>query len=666
MNNTSISLGNTTKNALPSQSSSATKSVSDKESDGGFSSALSVVFGSDDKVKESGKVSNTKTSSDAEVKASSTGESIDSKDKKILTSDEEGDGKVQVVTAEGDETEVSLLEIKSSQKPATEELDTEPQLRTSISEHQPEKPVQVTAAIDEGNQLLERLGESNQAISKSGGKSLPQENAPSVDASALSRVIVEETESASNKGQKVNSDNEAISSLKLNTITSQSSAEEENRLIVQQMKTESGGLQKGAQDIQNSALGEADPLSQGKLVVDGTQTVEMKQGIQESGENGRLSSTESLTDGEEVVWTSRIGLKPETTQPIITDQVIKQIDVADKNELLIAQYRPQIEASLAELNITDVAIEDLSPEEIEFLVQRSASSPVSEVVKLSSEVTKPSTFSQASQGHLAAATQVQSTVTGQNMAAASAVDKAMIANSASSGHNDLTPVQWSQMSAMPVANSTAPQLNNANAQQQLMKGALATTGLVATKRGDRAENQEAGLSSQLSGLASQQGAQHAQIKAEMQQAIQHSPLQLSREAAGDKLSEQVQMMLSKNLKQVDIRLDPPELGRMQIRMSLHNDGAAVQFTVANQQARDIVEQAMPRLREMLAQQGVQLSDSSVHQQSSGQQQQYAAEDGAGKSNKNAGFRDENDLNLEENIKLGMNIKSKADGISYYA
>lgn len=174
MNNTSISLGNTTKNALPSQSSSATKSVSDKESDGGFSSALSVVFRSDDKVKESGKVSNTKTSSDAEVKASSTGESIDSKDKKILTSDEEGDGKVQVVTAEGDETEVSLLEIKSSQKPATEELDTEPQLRTSISEHQPEKPVQVTAAIDEGNQLLERLGESNQAISKSGGKSLPK------------------------------------------------------------------------------------------------------------------------------------------------------------------------------------------------------------------------------------------------------------------------------------------------------------------------------------------------------------------------------------------------------------------------------------------------------------------------------------------------------------
>ena len=77
------------------------------------------------------------------------------------------------------------------------------------------------------------------------------------------------------------------------------------------------------------------------------------------------------------------------------------------------------------------------------------------------------------------------------------------------------------------------------------------------------------------------------------------------------------MMMSKNLKNVDIRLDPPELGRLQIRLNVGGDGATVHFTVANQQARDVIEQSMPRLREMLAQQGVQLGDSSVQQQSSG-------------------------------------------------
>lgn len=43
---------------------------------------------------------------------------------------------------------------------------------------------------------------------------------------------------------------------------------------------------------------------------------------------------------------------------------------------------------------------------------------------------------------------------------------------------------------------------------------------------------------------------------------------------------------------------------MHIRMNMQGDGATVHFTVANQHAREALEQTMPRLREMLAQQGV--------------------------------------------------------------
>ncbi|MGR5542894.1 flagellar hook-length control protein FliK, partial [Vibrio campbellii] len=75
---------------------------------------------------------------------------------------------------------------------------------------------------------------------------------------------------------------------------------------------------------------------------------------------------------------------------------------------------------------------------------------------------------------------------------------------------------------------------------------------------------------------------------------------------------------------------PPELGRMQIRMNMNGDNATVHFTVANSQARDVIEQAMPRLREMLAQQGLQLGDTSVQQQSAGQQQgQFAGQGQSG-------------------------------------
>ena len=99
-----------------------------------------------------------------------------------------------------------------------------------------------------------------------------------------------------------------------------------------------------------------------------------------------------------------------------------------------------------------------------------------------------------------------------------------------------------------------------------------------------------------------------------------SPLLLTREQAGEQVHERINMMMAKNLKYVDIRLDPPELGKIQIKLSINQDQASVQFTVNNPQTRDIVEQAMPRLREMLQQQGLQLAQSSVQQESS---QQFA-------------------------------------------
>jgi len=124
--------------------------------------------------------------------------------------------------------------------------------------------------------------------------------------------------------------------------------------------------------------------------------------------------------------------------------------------------------------------------------------------------------------------------------------------------------------------------------------------------------------------------------------------------------------MSKNLKNLDIRLDPPELGRMQIRMTMNNDLANVHFTVSNPQARDLIEQTLPRLREMLAQQGMQLADSSVQQQSSGQQQGYTASEQSGKGGSDRGFSGQSDENFDADVNLDLNVTSKRDGISFYA
>ncbi|KHT61529.1 hypothetical protein RJ45_21660 [Photobacterium gaetbulicola] len=108
------------------------------------------------------------------------------------------------------------------------------------------------------------------------------------------------------------------------------------------------------------------------------------------------------------------------------------------------------------------------------------------------------------------------------------------------------------------------------------------------------------------------------LTAEGEKPSAQPPMLLSKEQAGEQLADRVQMMMSKNLKHVDIRLDPPELGKLQIKLSMNNDQASVQITVANQQSRDLVEQAMPRLRELLQQQGLQLAQSTVQQDSSRQ------------------------------------------------
>ncbi|TOM32018.1 flagellar hook-length control protein FliK [Vibrio parahaemolyticus] len=221
-----------------------------------------------------------------------------------------------------------------------------------------------------------------------------------------------------------------------------------------------------------------------------------------------------------------------------------------------------------------------------------------------------------------------------------------------------------------VANNFNPAVQmaaNGEVSHKAINAALSAGALKATaSQQDKPESQY-GLAGQLQAAAGQQGVTaQQQTRAEAAQQAQ-LPLQLTKELANEQVAEKVQMMMSKNLKNLDIRLDPPELGRMQIRMTMNNDLVNVHFTVTNPQARDIIEQTLPRLREMLAQQGMQLADSSVQQQSSGQQQSgYAAAEQNGQGTSRRGFSGQSDENFDADVNLDLNVVSKRDGISFYA
>ncbi len=93
------------------------------------------------------------------------------------------------------------------------------------------------------------------------------------------------------------------------------------------------------------------------------------------------------------------------------------------------------------------------------------------------------------------------------------------------------------------------------------------------------------------------------------------------------MGERLQWMVGQNLQSADIRLDPPELGSMEVRIQIHKDHASISFAAANPQVRDALESAVPRLREMMSDIGLSLGDVNVSQESFTQGQQ-ANEDAA--------------------------------------
>jgi len=137
------------------------------------------------------------------------------------------------------------------------------------------------------------------------------------------------------------------------------------------------------------------------------------------------------------------------------------------------------------------------------------------------------------------------------------------------------------------------------------------------------------------------------------------PINIARSDAAKLLNERVTFLLSQHNPQADIRLDPPELGSMIIRVRTDAEQAQINFSVQNQQAKELLEESMPKLREMLAEQGIDLGESNIEQQQQGQQEQASTND-----NQNSGPSSgiESDAEIAT-VKVAGN---KLGGVDFYA
>ncbi len=79
----------------------------------------------------------------------------------------------------------------------------------------------------------------------------------------------------------------------------------------------------------------------------------------------------------------------------------------------------------------------------------------------------------------------------------------------------------------------------------------------------------------------------------------------------NKFSEHIIWMGQNSVKSALIKLHPEELGPIEITIKVVKDNASVNITSHSGHVRDIVEQALPKLREMMSEQGLHLSEAHI-------------------------------------------------------
>ncbi|HEY6641010.1 MAG TPA: flagellar hook-length control protein FliK [Povalibacter sp.] len=103
----------------------------------------------------------------------------------------------------------------------------------------------------------------------------------------------------------------------------------------------------------------------------------------------------------------------------------------------------------------------------------------------------------------------------------------------------------------------------------------------------------------------------------------HHPVGTS--AWADELSTRMVLMSERGQYSASLRLNPEHLGPLEVRISVRDDQASVWFGSAHADTRAAIEQALPRLRELFASQGLSLTDTGVHHDAPREQPKSSAQ-----------------------------------------
>ncbi|WP_122053829.1 flagellar hook-length control protein FliK [Vibrio sp. Evd11] len=539
---------------------------------------------------------------------------------------------------------------------------------------QPQGASQANAAMSEGNKLLGQLDEANKTLNQTpNGKGLPQQAQGHIAGASVAGASspTGEMDKAAQQANVANQDNGLDVDSEIAVLTggkgvSQLTDDEIRQLMdkgvtpeqIEASMSRELSQKNAASDVaavQGQAISPAD-IELAKQVDAKTKALNQL--------NAQIDSEQSIVDG--LLQKQQSGAKLSIDEQTALAKATSNLEVLNQQLTNVQQQANALLSQAPDLNGASgqaAAIDWDNTDSAEAKALAAVASTAA-VATAAQQATSQMSSQAATNAVADKATMLHANNAHAAQQAAAQQLAAQQGNAASAQQAALDPSLTAQSLAMnaPVATTKA------GATDMLLKAGAGTAALSGLgKAGAKEDSKDSTLAQQIAsaaGVQSSATAGSAPTRAEIQ-AAQQAPLQLTKELANEQVAEKVQMMMSKNLKNLDIRLDPPELGQMKIRMTMNNDVANVHFTVSNQQARDVIEQTLPRLREMLAQQGMQLADSSVQQQNSGQSQD-SYNNGEQQSGSNRTNDGQGDENLDNGSNLELNVASKRDGISYYA
>ena len=121
------------------------------------------------------------------------------------------------------------------------------------------------------------------------------------------------------------------------------------------------------------------------------------------------------------------------------------------------------------------------------------------------------------------------------------------------------------------------------------------------------------------------------------------------------VTARMKLLVREGVREARLQLHPAELGRLQVTVSTEGDQARVSFVAETAAARDAIEQSLPRLREQLEQNGLQLAQSDVGQQGMAER---GAEQGDGlAAADDSGQRSEQDIGADDRVDRGASTAS---------